>query len=113
MAAYGGHNDATGLQIFVTVRRGSEYPPRTCDIRVRYEEPLKALKDRAAKALDVPLESLQLFRHKRELTTVYDTKTMLELDIHTGCGIQGWDTRDPPNYWPPVRATPEGLVIEC
>lgn len=31
MAAYG--QDMGGLQIFVTLRRGREYPPKTVDVR--------------------------------------------------------------------------------
>ncbi|KAF5834457.1 hypothetical protein DUNSADRAFT_8885 [Dunaliella salina] len=83
-----------------------------CNI-LRYEETVGDIKEKASKALGIPKENLQLFRHKKELTAAYDNKTLLELEIHTGFGLQGWDTREPPNYWPPVKQTPEGLVLQC
>ena len=39
--------------------------------------------------------------------------TLLELGLHTGASLSGYDLREEPDYWPPVKSTPEGLVICC
>jgi hypothetical protein len=41
---------------------------------VRYEQPISELKEIASRSLGVPVENLQLFRHKKELTPAYDSK---------------------------------------
>lgn len=45
-----------------------------CGRRVRYDQTIGDLKDAASRALGVPREHLQLFRHKHELTAAYDDK---------------------------------------
>lgn len=39
-AAYGGHEAVADLgnQIFVTMRKGSSWPPAACDVRIRYDQ---------------------------------------------------------------------------
>ena len=42
----------------------------------------------------------------------YDSKTLLELNLHTGFSLMGYDLTDTPDYWPPVRPTPQdGLEV--
>jgi hypothetical protein len=44
------------------------------------------------KKLGVPVEKQQLFFHKREMTpAAYDHKTLLELNMHTGFALKGYD----------------------
>ncbi|PNH03381.1 hypothetical protein TSOC_010581, partial [Tetrabaena socialis] len=107
--AYG---EDLGNQIFVTLRKGDEWPPRTCDVRVRYEQTVGDIKTAAAEKLGVPVPSMQLFWHGKELTQVYDSRTLLEMDLHTGFALQGYDLAVSPKYWPPVRMTAEGLALE-
>ncbi|KXZ48401.1 hypothetical protein GPECTOR_28g808 [Gonium pectorale] len=109
MAAYG---EDLGNQIFVTLRRGEEWPPLTCDVRVRYEQTIGDVKAAAAAKLGVPVEKQQLFWHGKELTPVYDSRTLLEMDMHTGFALQGYDLTVPPKYWPPVLMTSDGLKVE-
>lgn len=93
-AAYGGHAavEDMGLQIFVTLRRGSSWPPAACDVRVRYDQTIGDVKAAVAKKLGVPPEQQQLFWHKKELTAAgYDDRTLLSLNIHTGFNFKGYD----------------------
>eukprot|EP00877_Chromochloris_zofingiensis_P006393 jgi/Chrzof1/2006/Cz10g29140.t1 len=115
MAAYGGHAAiaATGNQIFVTLRKGSEWPPVTCEVRIRYEQNIRDIKAAAARKMGVPVENMLLFWHKKELTAAYDTKTLLDMNMHTGFSLKGYDTRVPPDFWPSVKVTDEGLVEDC
>ncbi|KAG2494313.1 hypothetical protein HYH03_007666 [Edaphochlamys debaryana] len=106
MAAYG---EDLGNQIFVTLRRGDEWPPRTADVRVRYEQTLGDVRAAASAALGVPADKMQLFRHGRELQPEQDSRTLLELSLHTGFALQGYDLSVTPKYWPPVKETAEGL----
>jgi hypothetical protein len=51
---------------------------------------------KAAAALGVPLDTLQLFWHKRELVaSVYDAKTLLEMGLHTGSALKAYDLVSP------------------
>jgi len=60
MAANGATGDSLGgNQIFVTLRRGTAYPPTTVDVRVRYTETIGVLKERVAAATGVPVEHIQ------------------------------------------------------
>jgi len=100
-----------GNQIFVSLRKGTEYPPTSVDVRVQYEETIGDLKKKVEEATGVPVDKQLLFWHFRELTPDYDQKTLLELNIHTGFSVAGYDLSEPPSYWPPVTKTPEGLMI--
>ena len=92
-AAYGGAEAtaALGNQIFVTMQRGEEYPPRTCCVRVKYSQTLADVRRAVAKELGVPVESQQLFRHNCELLPEEDTRTLLEMKLHTGFSLKGYD----------------------
>ncbi|PRW44616.1 PXMP2 4 family 2-like [Chlorella sorokiniana] len=82
---------AEGNQIFVVVRRGKEYPPKVCDCRIKYEQTIADLKKAAAAKLGVPLDKLLLFWQTKELTAAYDSKTLLELNLHTGFSVSKHD----------------------
>lgn len=60
--------------------------------RVRYEETIKDIRTAVAKALGVAPESQLLFWHKAELMPEHDSKTLLEMGLHTGFALQGYDT---------------------
>lgn len=92
-AAYGGHDAVAelGNQIFVTMRKGTSYPLAHCDVRVRYEQTIADLKAAVASAMGIPVAQQQLFWHKRELTAAYDNKTLLEMGMHTGFALRGYD----------------------
>ncbi|KAI3428657.1 hypothetical protein D9Q98_007480 [Chlorella vulgaris] len=100
-----------GNQIFVVVRKGKEYPPACCDVRVKYEQTMLDLKKAAASKLKVPLDKLLLFWQGKELTDAYDSRTLLDLNLHTGFSLQGYDLTVEPDYWPAVEDTPEGRRI--
>ena len=38
------------------------------------------------------VESQQLFWHKKELTSKFDGMTLLDMNMHTGFALQGYDT---------------------
>lgn len=92
-AAYGGHEAVADLgnQIFVTMRKGSSWPPAACDVRIRYEQTIGDLKAAVATQLGVPAAQQQLFWHKQQLTAAYDEKTLLEMNMHTGFALKGYD----------------------
>jgi hypothetical protein len=73
------------------------------------------IKAAVARKAAVPADKLQLFWTGRELTPAYDPKTLLEMNLHTGFSLHGYDLSDvvahPPDYWPPVRETPAGLEV--
>lgn len=41
----------------------------------------------------------------------YDDKTLLEMDLHTGFSLMGYDVSVTPVYWPPVRQGEKGLEV--
>jgi len=100
-----------GNQIFVSLRKGKAYPPTVCDVRVQYEETVLDLKKKVAEATDVPVDKQLLFWHFKELTDAYNAKTLLDLNLHTGFSLTGYDLRETPHFWPPVTKTPNGLVV--
>ena len=68
----------------------------------------------AAKKAGIEVEQLQLFWHGKELLAdKFDAKTLLEMDLHTGFSLMAYDLTEEPDYWPPVKKTPEGLVVVC
>lgn len=79
--------------------------------RVRYEQTIGDLKAAAAKKLGVPVDRLLLFHHGRELTAAQDSRTLLDLSLHTGFGLSGYDLTEPPVFWPPVEETAEGRRV--
>ncbi|KAI8467864.1 MAG: hypothetical protein J3K34DRAFT_429233 [Monoraphidium minutum] len=114
MAAYGGHGTVDGNQIFVTLRSAEQpWPPRTADIRVRYDQTIADIRAGVERALGVPPGKQQLFWHKRELTAEFDGRTLSEMNMHTGTGIKGYDlSSGPPAYNPPVVERPGGGLVE-
>lgn len=71
----------------------------------------EAKRHEAAQPRSQPPPSPQLFWHSKELlSTLYDKITIDLMELHTGFGINGYDTRTPPDYWPPVFRTPKGLM---
>ncbi|KAL6779924.1 hypothetical protein ACKKBG_A14325 [Auxenochlorella protothecoides x Auxenochlorella symbiontica] len=101
-----------GNQIFITVRRGKQYPPKTIDVRIKYEQTIRDLREAAAASFGLSLDLLQLFWRGRELTSATDGLTLLEANLHTGFSLQGYDLSEAPDYWPAVVQTPEGLAFE-
>lgn len=73
-AAYGGAAAvaASGNQIFVTLQKGSHYPPTVVDVRVKYEQTVSDIRAAVAKKTGVPTDKQQLFWHQKELTPAYD-----------------------------------------
>lgn len=100
-----------GNQIFVSMRKGKEYPPVCCDVRCQYEETIADLKKKVEEHTGVPVDKQLLFWHFKELTSEYDGKTLLDLNLHTGFSLTGYDLTEEPHYWPPVTKTPEGLKM--
>jgi hypothetical protein len=81
---------------------------------VKYEQTIGDVRRAAAAKLGIAdAADLQLFRHKRELVPERDdAKTLLEMDIHTGFGLRGYDlSSGAPDYFPPVKSTPDGLIV--
>ncbi|PSC70859.1 ubiquitin [Micractinium conductrix] len=103
--------NAAGNQIFVVVRRGKQYPPQVADCRVKYEQTVADIKKAAGSKLGVPVDKLLLFWQGKELTPAFDKKTLLELNLHTGFSLTGYDLTEEPDFWPPVIDTPEGRRI--
>ncbi|EFN55313.1 hypothetical protein CHLNCDRAFT_134282 [Chlorella variabilis] len=69
------------------------------------------LKQAAASKLKVPLDKLLLFWQGKELTAAYDGRTLLDMNLHTGFSLQGYDLTEEPDFWPAVIDTPEGRRI--
>ncbi len=92
-AAYGGAAAvaASGNQIFVTLQKGNEYPPLVVDVRVKYEQTVSDIRAAVAKKTGVPADKQQLFWHQKELTAAHDNKTLLEMHLHTGFSLKGYD----------------------
>uniref|UniRef100_A0A7R9SUY0 Ubiquitin-like domain-containing protein n=1 Tax=Polyblepharides amylifera TaxID=1486889 RepID=A0A7R9SUY0_9CHLO len=106
--------DMGGNQIFVSLKKGKQWPPLTIDLRVKYEETIGHLKTKVHQKTSIPLDKIQLFWHKKELVSnLYDHLTLAQMKIHTGFGISGYDLTEEPEYWPPVTKTEKGLVIKA
>ncbi|KAG1661311.1 hypothetical protein FOA52_008658 [Chlamydomonas sp. UWO 241] len=100
-----------GNQIFLSIKKGSTWPPTVFDLRATYESTLGELRAGAAARLGISAEKLQLFRHGKELSLVDMDRTLADLDMHTGFSVQGWDLSEEPEYWPPVKRGEDGLLI--
>merc|ERR1739848_79578 len=88
----------TRNQNFVTLRQGKAYPPLCCDVRAQYEETILDLKKKVEAETGVPVDKQLLFWHFKELTSDYDDKTLLDLNLHTGFSLTGYDLTVSPHY---------------
>lgn len=80
--------------------------------RCKYEQTIGELRTLVAKKAGLDLDKLQLFWHGREMKTEeFDGKTLLDMDLHTGFSLMGYDLTEEPDYWPPVRQTEAGLEV--
>lgn len=60
--------------------------------RIKYEQTILDVKKAVAAKTNVPVEKQQLFLRGAELTpAAYDAKTLMELNMHTGFALQGYD----------------------
>ena len=66
--------------------------------RVKYEQTVADIKAEASKKLSVPLDKLQLFWQDKELTPAYDARTLLEMNLHTGFSLRGYDLVRPAGH---------------
>ena len=67
------------------------YSVPACHFRVKYEQNIAFLKSAAAGKFGVPADKLLLFWQGKELTPAFDSKTLLDLNLHTGgCGHPLW-----------------------
>lgn len=62
-----------------------------CPCRVKYEETVANLKRVVERKTGVPADKQQLFWHHKELTAAYDEKTLLDMNLHTGFSLKGYD----------------------
>lgn len=60
-------------------------------LRIRYDQTIGDVKAAIAKKMNIPVDQQQLFWHKKELTEAYDSKTLLEMNMHTGFALKGYD----------------------
>lgn len=88
----------------MSLKKGSEHPPNVIETRVRYEQTVGDIRKAVAEKAGIDIQFVQLFHHGKEMKPEeYDAKTLLEMDLHTGFSLMGYDTSVPPVYWPPVQ----------
>lgn len=80
------------------------------ECRIKYEQTVGDLRKSVAKKANIEVGKLQLFWHGRELTEDFDEKTLLDMDLHTGFSLMGYDLNETPDYWPPVRKSEAGWL---
>ena len=49
------------------------------------------IKAAVAKKTGIQADKQQLFWHQKELTSAYNDKTLLEMHLHTGFSLKGYD----------------------
>lgn len=59
--------------------------------RVKYEQTVTDLKRAVQKKTGIPIEMQQLFWHHKELTPAFNDKTLLDMNLHTGFSLNGYD----------------------
>lgn len=59
--------------------------------RIKYEQTIGDIKKAVEEKLKIPVEKQQLFWLNKELTTARDGTTLLELGLHTGAALKGYD----------------------
>ena len=62
---------------------------------MHYEQTVADIKAAVEAKLGVPAAAQQLFWHNRELTPARDATTLLELGLHTGFCLRGYDLARP------------------
>jgi len=103
--------NAAGNQIFVSLRKGAEHPPEVIETRIRYEQTIGDIRSSVAKKAGIEMDQVQLFHHGKEMKRdVYDGKTLLEMDLHTGFSLMGYNLSVEPVYWPPVVKEKDGSL---
>ena len=59
--------------------------------RVKYEQTVSDIKAAVAKKTGIQADKQQLFWHQKELTSANNDKTLLEMHLHTGFSLKGYD----------------------
>ena len=59
--------------------------------RVKYEQTVGDIKAAVARKTGIQADKQQLFWHQKELTSAYNDKTLLEMHLHTGFSLKGYD----------------------
>lgn len=70
------------------------------------------IRKRAAVKLGIAPSSLQLFWHGKELSSSEDKNSLLDMNLHTGFALQGYDLTEEPVYWPAVAKNPATGLLE-
>ena len=59
--------------------------------RAKYEDTIMTIKRQVEVKLGIPTNKQLLFWHDKELTSQYENKTLLDLHLHTGFSLKGYD----------------------
>ena len=57
----------------------------------KYEDTILTVKKKVEVKMGVPVDKQLLFWHNKELTALYDNKTLLDLHLHTGFSLKGYN----------------------
>lgn len=80
--------------------------------RIKYEQTIGDIRKAVAQQAGIDADKVQLFHHGKEMKPeAYDHKTLLDMDLHTGFSLMGYDLSVTPVYWPPVKQGKEGLEV--
>ena len=60
--------------------------------RLKYQQTIGDLKEAVERELGVPTEHQLLFWHGKELTAAFHASTLMDMSMHTGFGLRGYDT---------------------
>ena len=95
----------------MSLRKGSDHPPTVVETRIRYEQTIGDIRKAVAQQAGIGVDKVQLFHHGKEMRMEdYDSKTLLEMDLHTGFSLMGYDLTVTPVYWPPVVKGKDGIL---
>jgi hypothetical protein len=59
---------------------------------LKYEQTISDLKEAVERELGVPPQHQLLFWHGKELTPAFHASTLMDMSMHTGFGLRGYDT---------------------
>ena len=59
--------------------------------RIKYEQTIGDVKRAVEKKLSIPVDKQQLFWQNKELTAAREGTTLLDLGLHTGACLKGYD----------------------